>query len=344
MPHLTTNNPLAISAIASLVPPATEAQREAPVDEMEAVVPEGEQVIHVDIGTKLLNATAIIVPFLGLIAAVALLWGWAISWLELTMLVVGYVLTAGGVTIGFHRYFTHKSYSCPRWVQWVIGICASASMQGPLNGWVATHRCHHQCSDRPGDPHSPHVDHDDHEIGGGLKGLIKGYWHSHMGWLFEDTTNVVRYIPDLINDPVARPVSKLFGLWVILGLLIPAGIGFAWYGSWKGALLGLLWGGLVRLFVCHHVTWSINSACHLWGARTYKSHDHSRNNMLFGVLALGEGWHNNHHAFPASARHGLEWWQLDLTWLTIKAMEKVGLAWDIKLPKAERLAAKRNAA
>lgn len=340
---MTTNNPLVTNPLAALVPPApqTVAPRVTHEDQDEAPVHPDHEVIHVDIGTKLLNATAIIVPFLGLVAAIALLWGRAIGWFELTLLVVGYVLTAGGVTIGFHRYYTHKSYECPRWVQWVIGICASASMQGTLLGWVATHRCHHQCSDRPGDPHSPHV-HEDEHMGPGFKGLVKGIWHSHMGWLFEDTTNVSHYIPDLINDPVAKPVSKLFPLWVILSLIIPAGLGYLWYGTMMGALMGFLWGGLVRLFLCHHVTWSINSACHLWGARTYKSHDHSRNNVVFGLLALGEGWHNNHHAFPASARHGLEWWQLDLTWLTIKAMEKVGLAWDINLPKPERLAAKRN--
>lgn len=300
---------------------------------------------HVTIGTKVMNATAIIVPFLGLIAAVALTWGWGVSWFELAMLLVGYLLTAGGVTIGFHRYFTHKSYSCPRWVQWVIAICASASMQGTLLGWCATHRCHHQHSDRPGDPHSPHIDEHDEEIGHDFMGVLRGMWHSHMGWLFvDDSETLVRYIPDLKDDKVCRTVSNWFGFIVIASLVLPAVLGGLYHHSWQGVLMGFLWGGLVRIFTCHHVTWSINSACHIWGKRTYNSPDHSKNNVLFGILALGEGWHNNHHTFPASARHGLEWWQLDLTYITIKTMSFLGLAWDIKIPPKARRDAKRVAA
>lgn len=309
--------------------------------ETPAVTLQHDELKDLKIGTKALNFAAIVIPFIGLAAGVVLMWGWGITWLELTMLVVGYVLTAGGVTIGYHRYFTHKSYECRRWVQWVIGILASSSMQGTLFGWVATHRCHHQHSDRPGDPHSPHLDDDDHHIGDGVKGLLKGLWRSHMGWLFEkQPENLARYIPDLVNDPVARPVSKLFPLWVVVGMVVPAIIGGLYHQTWLGVLLGFCWGGLARIFVVHHVTWSINSACHIWGKRTYNSPDHSKNNVFFGVLALGEGWHNNHHTFPASARHGLEWWQLDLTYITIKAMSWVGLAWDINLPKPERIKTK----
>jgi stearoyl-CoA desaturase (delta-9 desaturase) len=309
---------------------------------------------HVTIGTQLLNGVAIAVPFLGLVAAIILTWGWGITWVELGVLALMYTLTAGGVTLGFHRYFTHKSFECRRWVQWVLGVCGSMSVQGPMLGWIATHRCHHQHSDRPGDPHSPHVGHDHDEVGDTLSGLIKGYWHSHMGWLFhDDMPNLVRYIPDLKDDAVAKTVSKLFVVWVALGIVLPAVLGgwitgmvaeheaLAW--SWRGALLGLLWGGLARISIVHHVTWSINSACHLWGTRTYKSHDHSRNNLLFGLLAFGEGWHNNHHAFPASARHGLEWYQFDATYLAIRLLKLTGLAWDINLPPADRLEAKKVA-
>lgn len=310
-----------------------------PVETHEHDEPELE---HVSIGTKMLNATAIILPFLALITALVLMWGWGVTWFEVAMLLVGYVITAGGVTLGYHRYFTHKSYECPRFVQWIIGAAASMSMQGTLLGWVATHRCHHQHSDRPGDPHSPHVDHHHENIGGGLTGLIKGYWHSHMGWLFnDDPANLVRYIPDLKDDVVAKTLTKLFAPLLVVSIIVPAALGGLWHGSWWGVLMGALWGGGVRIFMCHHVTWSINSACHLWGARTYKSHDHSRNNVIFGVLALGEGWHNNHHAFPASARHGLEWWQFDLTYITIWCMKKVGLAWDVKIPPKERREAKK---
>lgn len=301
---------------------------------------DGEE--HITIGTKILNAAAIIIPFIGLLAAIVLTWGWGVGWMELVALVGMYFVTAGGVTVGFHRYFTHKSYSTSRPMQFILGAAASMSMQGTLLGWVATHRCHHQFSDRPGDPHSPHVDHDHHNIGGGLKGLLKGYFHAHMGWLFQnDPKNLAKYIPDLLNDRVARVVSNLFVVWVALGILLPGvAIGLLTQ-SWWGFFSGMLWGGLVRLFVVHHVTWSINSACHLWGARTYKSHDHSRNNVLFGVLALGEGWHNNHHAFPTSVRHGLEWWQFDASYLFIRGMQALGLAWDLKIPPKARRDAKK---
>lgn len=297
---------------------------------------------HITIGTQLLNGLAIVIPFLGLLAAVIIAWGWGVGYLELASLAVMYLLTALGVTIGFHRLFTHKSFSTSRPIQLLLGILGSMSMQGTLNGWVATHRCHHQHSDRPGDPHSPHVDHDHAHIGGGLTGLLKGYFHAHLGWLFhDDPANLARYIPDLLADRIAQWVSRLFVVWVALGLLLP-GLALALITqSWWGFFSGLLWGGLVRLFLVHHVTWSINSACHLWGRRTYKSHDHSRNNALFGVLALGEGWHNNHHAFPTSARHGLEWWQLDLSYLLIRLMSALGLAWDVKVPPPHRLEARR---
>ncbi|MFN4244362.1 MAG: acyl-CoA desaturase [Tepidisphaerales bacterium] len=297
---------------------------------------------HITIGTQLLNAAAIVIPFLGLLAAIAITWGWGVGWGELAVLAVMYLLTAGGVTVGFHRHFTHKSFSTSRPVQWLLGILGSMSMQGTLLGWVATHRCHHQFSDRPGDPHSPHVDHDHAHMGGGLTGLVKGYLHAHLGWLFhDDPANLAKYIPDLLSDPTAQRISRLFVLWVALGILLPGVALGLLTGTWWGFFSGMLWGGLVRLFLVHHVTWSINSACHLWGQRTYKSHDHSRNNALFGVLALGEGWHNNHHAFPTSARHGLEWWQFDLSYLLIRSMAALGLVWDVKTPSRHRLEARK---
>jgi stearoyl-CoA desaturase (Delta-9 desaturase) len=291
---------------------------------------------------QLANATLIFLPLLGAVAAMAFLWGRGFGWPELALVVGSYIFTAGSVTIGYHRYFTHKAFSCPRWVQAVLGVGGSMSMQGALLEWVAVHRCHHQHADRPGDPHSPHVDHDHHNVGESFGGLVRGYWHAHTGWLFgKFPADVYRYVPDLASDPMLRTISRLFPLWTALGLLLPAAIGGLITRTWLGAAQGLIWGGLVRVFLVHHVTWSINSACHIWGQRTYKSHDHSRNNVLFGLLALGEGWHNNHHAFPASARHGLAWWQFDASYLFIRLMESVGLAWDLNLPSSARLAAKR---
>jgi stearoyl-CoA desaturase (delta-9 desaturase) len=217
------------------------------------------------------------------------------------------------------------------------------AVEGPVLKWAAMHRFHHQHSDKPGDPHSPHTHHDhDDDHGLGVLGVIKGFWHAHMGWMFlPDPKDLHRYVPDLSSDRLLRAVSRLWLLWTVLGLLIPAAVGFALRGSWYDALLGFLWGGLARVFLVHHVTWSINSVCHLWGSRPYRSHDLSRNNLLFGIVGLGEGWHNNHHAFPTSARHGLRWWQIDVSYYVIRLLAFLDLAWDIKLPTPDRLAAKR---
>ncbi|MHC5112083.1 MAG: acyl-CoA desaturase [Planctomycetota bacterium] len=205
------------------------------------------------------------------------------------------------------------------------------AVEGPLLRWVATHRKHHQHSDDVEDPHSPH------QGGCGLLGVLVGWWHAHIGWMFKPHgTGLQQYVKDFRKDKAIRGVSRLFGLWVVLGLAIPAISGGLITGSWKGALLGFLWGGLVRVFLVHHVTWSINSVCHLWGTRPFDGGDHSRNNMIFGLLALGEGWHNNHHAFPTSARYGIRWWQLDLGFWVIRALSWLGLAWDVRLPAHKR--------
>jgi stearoyl-CoA desaturase (delta-9 desaturase) len=193
--------------------------------------------------------------------------------------------------------------------------------------WVAQHRLHHQHSDTPDDPHSPH-----HE-GRGVLGLLRGFWHAHIGWLFlADPPDLDRYVKDLAASRSLRVASYLFPLWVALGLALPAVLGGVITLSWLGVWTGLIWGGLVRIFLVHHVTWSVNSACHLWGFRPYRSDDESRNNALFGVLALGEGWHNTHHAFPTSARHGLRWWQIDVSYWVIRLLAVLGLAWNLKVP------------
>jgi stearoyl-CoA desaturase (delta-9 desaturase) len=209
----------------------------------------------------------------------------------------------------------------------MLAIAGSMAVEGPVLKWVAVHRLHHQHSDDEDDPHSPHFH------GGGVRGMLLGLWHAHVGWMFDDDhENLERYIPDLRRDRTLCAISRLFPVWVVVGLALPALIGGLATRSWSGAGLGLIWGGLVRVFFVHHVTWSINSVCHIWGSQPFGNRDHSRNNVIFGFLALGEGWHNNHHAFPASARHGLKWWQADMSYVLIRFLALLGLAWRIKLP------------
>ena len=279
------------------------------------------------LAARLATLAAVVVPFLGLVAALVLLWGWGFGWVEFGLLAGMHVLTALGVTVGFHRLFTHKSFETSGVVKFVLAALGSMAVQGSVLKWAAIHRRHHQHSDTPDDPHSPH------HAGRGLLGLIRGFWHAHIGWAFTpDPADLDRYVRDLKKLTSVRVASALFPLWIVLGLALPAALGGLLTGSWAGALLGLLWGGLARVFLVHHVTWSVNSVCHLWGSRPYPDADHSRNNLLLGILALGEGWHNNHHAFPTSARHGLRWWQLDASYYAIRLLALVGLAWHVRLP------------
>jgi stearoyl-CoA desaturase (delta-9 desaturase) len=195
------------------------------------------------------------------------------------------------------------------------------AVQGPLFFWVATHRRHHQHSDVVGDPHSPHGH------GSGVGGLTAGFWHAHLGWMFRGADAMaVRSLPDLSRDPVARFVHRGFAWWALLGLLLPAFLGGVITWTWLGALTGFLWGGLARVFMAHHATWSVNSICHIWGHRAYPTPDQSRNNAAVALVSLGEGWHNNHHAHPQSARHGLRWFQIDPTWMLIRGLSYVRLA------------------
>ncbi len=286
---------------------------------------------------RLINLAGVTIPFAGLVVAIVLLWGVAFNWTFLALLGGMYLLTGLGITIGYHRYFTHGSFKTSRPMAALLAIAGSMAVEGPVLQWVAVHRRHHQHSDEHEDPHSPHTH------GAGLWGTVRGMWHAHMGWLFlPHPRGLARYVRDLRRDPLVRWMSHLFPVWVLLGLLLPAALGGLLTMSWMGVLLGFMWGGLVRVFFVHHVTWSINSVCHIWGSRPFRSHDESRNNLVFGVLGLGEGWHNNHHAFPTSARHGLRWWQLDLSYLIIRGMALVGLARDVRVPSAERVAAKRS--
>ena len=287
--------------------------------------------------TRAVTLVAVVLPFLGVVVAGYMLWGEGFSWFALALLISTYVATALGITVGYHRLFTHRSFETSRTVQAVFGALGSMAVQGPLILWVAQHRLHHKESDLADDPHSPHTH------GRGLVGIVRGLWHSHVGWLFQgDAPSLKSYVPDLMKNNVARQISRLFPLWVALSLLIPTAAGWAVSGTWYGAMMGLIWGGLVRIFFVHHVTWSINSICHLWGSQPYDSGDRSKNNFVFGVLAMGEGWHNNHHAFPTSARHGLAWWQIDVSYAVIRLLSLVGLAWNIKVASPQLVKGRRR--
>jgi stearoyl-CoA desaturase (Delta-9 desaturase) len=308
----------------------------APALEDDPACDSTEELQRPSVGSRIASLLVVVVPFLGLIAAIFLLWGVAFSWVHLALLTGGYLLTGLGITVGYHRLFTHRSFETSATVRAILGVLGSMAIEGSIMRWVATHRRHHQHSDSELDPHSPNTH------GSGVLAVLRGFWHSHVGWFFdaEPRDLVTRYVPDLMADRVTRVVSKLFLLWVVLSLAVPGLIAWAITGTVAGGLLGVLWGGVVRVFFVHHITWSINSVCHLWGSRPYRSHDLSRNNVIFGVLGFGEGWHNNHHAFPTSARHGLHWWQFDSSYWVIRLMAMVGLARNVRVPSRDRIQAK----
>jgi stearoyl-CoA desaturase (delta-9 desaturase) len=272
------------------------------------------------------TGTVSVVPFLALGVVCWQVWASLLHWSDIAVFGILYVLTGFGVTVGFHRLFTHRAFATKRWLRGVLAVCGSAAIEGPVISWVADHRKHHAFSDQPGDPHSPHVDH-----GVGWRGALRGLAHAHMGWLFLHTQRGARkrYAPDLIADPVVSFVDRTFLYWAIGGLGAAFGLGWLIGGTLTAALTGLLWGGAVRLLVLHHVTFSINSLCHFFGRRRFDTDDESRNLAWLSVLSFGEAWHNNHHAFPTSAAHGMRWWEFDSSSLVIRGLEKTGLAWDV---------------
>jgi stearoyl-CoA desaturase (delta-9 desaturase) len=295
-----------------------------------------EELVRPPLAMKLANLTAVVVPFAGFVVAIVLLWHIAFNWTYLGILIGMYLISAIGVTVGYHRLFTHSSFKTRKPVVAMLAVMGSMAVEGPILRWVATHRRHHQHSDQDCDPHSPHLH------GAGLWNMIRGMLHSHVGWLFKpDIEGLSQYVGDLRKDKLVVWMSDHFTYWVVLGLLIPAVLGGLLTMSWTGVLLGFLWGGPVRVFLVHHMTWSINSVCHIWGAQPFNTHDHSRNNAIIGPVSLGEGWHNNHHAFPNSARHGLQWWQLDPSYMIIWTMSKIGLAHAVRIPTKERISARR---
>jgi stearoyl-CoA desaturase (delta-9 desaturase) len=275
------------------------------------------------------NVAAVIVPFLAVLAAIPLLWNSLVGWTDIAIMVGIYLATAFGITIGFHRLLTHRAFETYRPLKYLFAILGSMSVQGPVIGWVADHRKHHAHTDEEGDPHSPHVGE-----GSGLRGL----YHAHVGWLFEDhgIAEAKRYAPDLLEDRGMRFISRHFLIWVGLSLVLPFALGYAIGGTLEAAALAFFWGGLVRIFFVHHVTWSINSICHFFGERRFATDDQSTNVFWLAIPSLGEAWHHNHHAFPRAAVQGMRWWEVDISGLTIRAMQRLRLAWNVIVISPER--------
>jgi stearoyl-CoA desaturase (delta-9 desaturase) len=278
-----------------------------------------------------------VVPFLALGVVCWQVWESLLRWSDLVVFGILYALCGLGVTVGFHRHLTHRAFRTSRPLRGLLAIRGTAAIEGPVISWVSDHRKHHRFSDRDGDPHSPHAEH-----GPGWRGALAGLAHAHMGWLFLHTERGAhrRYAPDLLDDPVVRFVDRTFLLWAVAGLALPFGLGWLIGGSVHTALTGLLWGGAVRMLVLHHVTYSINSLCHFFGRQRFATDDESRNLAWLSVLSLGESWHNNHHAFPTSAFHGMRAWELDLSSLVIRGMRRAGLVWDVVEIPRERQARK----
>jgi stearoyl-CoA desaturase (Delta-9 desaturase) len=281
------------------------------------------------------NLGAVILPFIATITAIVLLWNSLVSPADLAIAAVMYLLTAVGITVGFHRLLTHRSFQTAKPTEYVFAILGSMAVQGPAISWVSDHRKHHAHTDEEGDPHSPHVG-----VDGGASGVFSGLWHAHTGWLMstQGRADWKRYAPDLYEDRGMRFISRHFVALVYASLAIPALAGFLVTGTLLGALTGLLWGGLVRIFFVHHVTWSVNSVCHFLGSRRFDTDDHSTNVFWLALPSLGESWHHNHHAFPRSAVHGLKRWEPDPSAFIISVLEKVGLARNVIRISPERQA------
>ena len=292
---------------------------------------------HGDRLGQIANVLAMTLPLALLGFAAWRAWGGALRWSDLVILAILYSLTGIGVTVGFHRLFTHRSFKTAGPLRFLLAALGSAAIEGPLIEWVSNHRKHHQFSDESDDPHSPH------HHGTGVRGALRGLAHAHLGWILKGDAAATpeRYAKDLLADPIARFVDRTFLVWLLAGLALPFALGAALTGTLDGALAGLLWGGAVRIFLLHHATFSINSLCHFFGRQPYATGDKSRNLAWLALPTLGEAWHNNHHAFPTSARHGRSRWQLDPSWWTIRALSCCGLAWDLVDASPARQSAKR---
>lgn len=283
-------------------------------------------------GQKITNLLGVGIPFAGFLFSVVMLWGSLVEWRDMVILAVGYALTTLGISIGFHRLFTHRAYETYKGIRYTLAVLGSMAVQGPVIRWVADHRKHHSFADREGDPHSPHAGRD-----GTFRDKVAGLFHAHVGWLFKNSGRAeqTKYAKDLLAEPGLVVVSRLFLLWMSLSLVLPFAAGFAWGGTLGAGLEALFWGGLIRIFLLHHITWSVNSVCHFFGSRRFQVKDESRNVWWLSWISFGESWHHNHHAFPSSAFHGLRPWELDIGGLVIRGMRRVGLVWKVVQPTAE---------
>jgi stearoyl-CoA desaturase (Delta-9 desaturase) len=306
-----------------------------PVQERRASEPHTDPTIS-HRGESIALGIFIAVPFAALVAAAPVAWGWGLGWTDIAIAVVMYMVSGLGITVGFHRYFTHGSFRANRGLKIALAVAGSLAIEGPVIRWVADHRRHHAFSDRDGDPHSPW------RYGETVPALAKGLYHAHMGWLFDvEQTNQRRYTPDLLKDDDVRRISRLFPLWVAVSLALPLLLGGLLTWSWQGALTAFFWGSLVRIGLLHHVTWSINSICHTIGERPFKSRDRSGNVWWLALLSFGESWHNLHHADPTCARHGVLRGQIDSSARTIWIFEKLGWATNVRWPDQQRLETRR---
>jgi stearoyl-CoA desaturase (Delta-9 desaturase) len=302
--------------------------------------PKGRTIVSDYIKKQQLNHFLLynVVPFVLCILAIASLWWLPISGIEISLMILFWAVTMTGVSVGFHRYFTHRAFKTNPALHTIFAILGSMAAQGPLISWVAVHRRHHECSDESGDPHSPNLH------GQGILASIKGLWHSHIGWLIDhEYPNPSFYCPELLRDPALSKINRQYIFWVVLGLIIPAILGGILHGSWIGALQGFLWGGVVRIVVVDNIILSVNSFSHMFGSHPFETGDLSKNNPWLFLPTFGESWQNNHHAFANSASIGLKWWQVDFGYWVIWLLEKVGLVWDVNLPSAVMLEAKKVA-
>ncbi|MEA2456827.1 MAG: hypothetical protein QOI45_3089 [Thermoleophilaceae bacterium] len=317
------------------------AQTPAGANDEVGIDPGEVQPVSHETADRIATGTITALPFIALGIVCWQAWSDLLRWSDVAVFLIMYVLTGLGVTVGFHRHLTHRSFKTSRPLRGLLAILGSVAIEGPVISWVADHRKHHTYSDQEGDPHSPHVGHD-----GGLRGALKGLAHAHVGWLFIHTQRGARkrYAPDLIDDPVVSFVDRTFLVWVLAGFLAAFGLGYAIGGTLDAALTGLLWGAGVRMLVVHHVTYSINSLCHFFGRQRFPTEDESRNLFWLALPTFGESWHNNHHAFPTSAEHGMRRWEIDLSAIVIRGLERLGLVWDVVRIDRERQAAKAESA
>jgi stearoyl-CoA desaturase (delta-9 desaturase) len=288
-------------------------------------------------GERILVALFVGVPMLALLAAVPLAWGWGLNWRAVVIAVVFYAISGLGISMGFHRYFTHGSFKATRGFKIALAVAGTLAIEGPVLTWVADHRRHHKFSDKEGDPHSPW------RFGSDWKALTKGLGFAHIGWLFDSNrTSQEKFCPDWLADSDISKISRRFPWLVAVSLLAPALIGGLWSMSWQGAVIAFFWASLVRVAFLHHVTWSINSICHTFGKEEFEVRDKSRNVNWLAILSFGESWHNLHHADPTCARHGVLKGQIDIAARMIWVAEKLGWVYDVRWPDETRLSGKRT--